>query len=543
MGADKMRNIEAGQDAPSPWSMVQGGAAKRICPVCEGDCTGMSDAGFENHRFECLKADISPPGLSHDSQTPLKQLDLWPTLPPLSLPVPGENERLEPHEVAQAVLKSWNLVAIADTEEVLIYKNGVYAFGAEQLLAQAIEKFYTEAGRGELIKTHFWNELLGHIQRVSYTDRKQFDADPYILNLQNGLLDVRDCTLKPHTPKYLSVGQLPLSFDVSAKCPRFRQFLGEVLYPGDEQPLQEYSGSIVWKGYEHQTGLLLDGAGSNGKDTFLSCLKAVVGAANTSARSLHDLEENTFATADLFGKLLNYHSDLSDAELRSVSKFKMLTGGSPVSAEHKFVGAFTFVNFAKLVFACNTIPKSNEDTVAFFRRWMLITFPNTFIGANDNRNLLNELTTPEELSGILNWMLEGLARLRANGWKFSYNKSAEIVREEYIRKSSPIQAFLMDCCEAESQIETPKKALYAGFLTYGKKQKLPLVSYPTFCRNLPMWAKVEDSYPERDGKRVHCFRGLFVKPEDKWGVKEKDEDEDDPAKDKAKEQPESQEKL
>jgi putative DNA primase/helicase len=182
------------------------------------------------------------------------------------------------------------------------------------------------------------------------------------------------------------------------------------------------------------------------------------------------------------------------------------------------------VNFAKLAYACNTIPKTSEDTDAFWRRWMLITFPNKFEKETDNRNLLSELTTPEELSGVLNWMIEGLKRLRDNNWKFSYNKGAEEVRTEYIRKSSPIQAFVMDCTDPEPLIEVAKRTLYNAFLDYARKHNLGLMQYETFCRNLPPAAKVEDCKPTIAGHRIPSFRGLFLREAKDWGKKKEGED-------------------
>src|SRR2546426_2369464 len=254
----------------------------QICPVCETDFseTGLSQDGFNNHKQQCLKNDIADKTSEKTSrlQKHLEQLGLS----SLVLPFPDENKkRVEPHKVAQAILASWHIVTIADTEEVLLYRNGIYEFGAERILAQIIEEYYTAHDHGELVKIHFWNEILGHIQRATYNDRKRFDSDPFILSLENGLLDVRDGTLKPHTPDYLSVIQLPVRYDPEARCPRFRKFLVEVLHQEDERPLQEYMGSVLRKDYRHQTGLLLDGTGSNGKDTFLAVIRAVIGPANT----------------------------------------------------------------------------------------------------------------------------------------------------------------------------------------------------------------------------------------------------------------------
>jgi len=76
------------------------------------------------------------------------------------------------------------------------------------------------------------------------------------------------------------------------------------------------------------------------------------------------------------------------------------------------MSSFPFVNRAKLTFSCNVVPEVYEDTTAFFRRWIIIQFPHTFDSAKADKDLPKKLTTAEEFSGILNFALEGLNRLR-----------------------------------------------------------------------------------------------------------------------------------
>jgi phage/plasmid-associated DNA primase len=183
--------------------------------------------------------------------------------------------------------------------------------------------------------------------------------------------------------------------------------------------------------------------------------------------------------------------------------------------------SFIFVNHAKLTFSCNEVPEVYEDTVAFFRRWIIIQFPNTFDGAKADKDLLKKLTTPDELSGILNFALEGLTRLRSNGWTFSNSRSTEEVRQDYIRRSSPIKAFQMDCLVRKADGVISKKALYQAFLDYCKKMKLAAVTSTTFFKNLPMYFAgnpLQESREDVEGKgRVYCLRGLVVRQQENWG--------------------------
>jgi putative DNA primase/helicase len=173
-----------------------------------------------------------------------------------------------------------------------------------------------------------------------------------------------------------------------------------------------------------------------------------------------------------------------------------------------------------LIFSANKVPEVYEDTLAFFRRWILFTFPNTFTGETENKNLLATLTTPEEISGFLNWALKGLEQLRANNWKFSNSKSVAQVRDEYIRKSSPIQAFIMDCVVQDSKGKIPKGIMFAKFCDYCRIYKLPTVTKDKFWKRLPEFIRYEESREAVDGKRTYCIKGWSVKLEKEWGTQD-----------------------
>ncbi|GAI17012.1 unnamed protein product, partial [marine sediment metagenome] len=96
--------------------------------------------------------------------------------------------------------------------------------------------------------------------------------------------------------------------------------------------------------------------------------------------SLQAIEYQRFAVADLFGKLVNLYADIPSTKMEHVGVFKMLTGGDTIGAEKKFRDRFGFNNYARLVFSTNKPPKVDEDTLAFWRRWIMINLPNKFEG-------------------------------------------------------------------------------------------------------------------------------------------------------------------
>lgn len=170
----------------------------------------------------------------------------------------------------------------------------------------------------------------------------------------------------------------------------------------------------------------------------------MIGRSNCSHRSLQDLDTNRFALADLYGKFVNIFGDLKSTKLAETGNFKVMAAGDAVTAEHKFAQPFNFRNYAKLIFSANLIPESDDKTDAFYRRWVIINFDNRFIDGKEDAALTQKLTTPEELSGLLNLALTGLHGLIRNGG--FHNKTIDQVKQEYEENTSDVNAFLIQEC-------------------------------------------------------------------------------------------------
>jgi putative DNA primase/helicase len=432
--------------------------------------------------------------------------------------VTGSNIRERAHELAEIIMEERTFATLNGSEEILFYDEGVYCEGGELQVKALVQESAPASDLGNYLVA----EVIGNVKRSTYVSPDKFQEPTSILVLENCLLNADTMKTSPHTSDHFSLSKLPVTYNSAADCSAFKKFLSEVLYPEDIPMVQEWLGYCLHRGYPAQVAILFVGEGNNGKSTLISIVKSLLGRDNISAVSLQELEINRFAKADLFGKLANLYADLPDSVLKSVGVFKMLTGGDPIRGENKFQNSFTFVNGAKLTFSCNVVPEVYEDTTAFFRRWIIIQFPHTFNGDRADKDLLKKLTTPEELSGILNWSLEGLTRLRGNGWTFSNSKSTKDVRLDYIRRSSPIKAFLMDCTLLKSDGVIAKKVLFEAFVDYCQKMKLATVTSDTFFKNLPLYFAGHPLQESREavhglGKAVRCFRGIKLRPVEDWG--------------------------
>jgi putative DNA primase/helicase len=209
--------------------------------------------------------------------------------------------------------------------------------------------------------------------------------------------------------------------------------------------------------------------------------------------------------------MANISADLPKTAISTSGRFKMLTGKDMISAEFKHKNSFQFLNTAKMWFSCNEFPQTTEDTLAYVRRWKIFNCINTFIGEKADPKILEKLTIPTELSGFLNWILEGLKRLLTNG-RFSANETEETLRENILKLSNPTKAFIEKTLEKSNN---PKDyiieaELYREFVSFCDLENLPSVRKGEFTQALiKEIPDVKQTKQRQLGKTVNVYQ--FVK--------------------------------
>jgi P4 family phage/plasmid primase-like protien len=421
-----------------------------------------------------------------------------------------DDKKFVPKLLADDIMTSEYFITFIGSKEIYVWREGYF----QPLGEVVIEQHCKDLLQDEFRKNRF-GEVAEYIRASTFVNIDE-PVRP-LVNVENGVLNIETGELKPHNPEYLFFNKLNVKYDPTCKGEKIHGFLGEITgSEEDVKVLEEAIGYCLYRSYPYHKALALVGEGANGKSTFLGLVKNFLGIENVSGKGLVDLESNRFAKASLFGKLANIYADLSDDTLQRTGTFKMLTGGDVIEAEKKFRDSFTFVNYAKLLFSCNKLPEVYDNTDAFFRRWIIIVFPKVFKGDNCDPNILEKLTTPGELSGLLNIALEGLKRILENDG-FSYSKSTEETREDYIRKSDPLAAFVMDCLEENQSATLLKQPLYSLFAFYCRINSLPAVNKDTFFKNISKHVTVTQVRLNRKDVpgRPYAFRGIGFTEEGK----------------------------
>src|SRR5690554_6424388 len=325
-----------------------------------------------------------------------------------------------------------------------------------------------------------------------------------LINLLNGTFEIDGYKMKLRKPEkedFLTY-QLPFKYDKSAECPMFDDYLNTVLPDKNNQSiLMEYLGYIFVrnKALKLEKSLILYGTGANGKSVLFDILNAMLGGSkNVSNFSLQNLtNENGYYRAMLSDKLVNYASEINGK--MDVSIFKQLVSGEPVDARLPYGEPFTLTNYGKLIFNCNQLPTSVENTHAFFRRFLIIPFEVTIPKEKQDKKLAQKIIK-SELSGVLNRVLEGLRRILEQE-SFTESISANALLDNYKKESDSVAQFI----EEEGYEKSAKENITVADL-YNE--------YKMFCIKSNYQPLAKRAFTERirnQGIIIERFRtGLFV---------------------------------
>lgn len=354
------------------------------------------------------------------------------------------------------------------------------------------------------------------------TDR--LDPDPHLLNVANGLLDVRDLTLHDHDPGYLSTLQVPHEWAPDADCPRIHRFLGEVFPPDAVELAYEFIGSLLRRDLNPEKVLLAIGDGDNGKSLFIDLLGKLVGARNCSAVTVQQLDESRFHVINLLGKLANFCADLPATALRETSTFKRAVSGDPIEGEWKGVQPITFRPFCKFVFSCNKIPSTRDTSHAFYRRWLPVEFPNRFVDpaeydqatapphhhpARDRGELLAELRDPAELRGLMNRSLRAAQHVADRGGRYSQPDSVEAAQERFRLETDTVAEFTAEHVRFVEGAVVARQFVYNEYARWAEAQGFDAEPQHVFN------ARLEERGAKRcllrtEERRVKGWRGVSL---------------------------------
>lgn len=368
--------------------------------------------------------------------------------------------------------------------EMWIYKNGIYTPNGKTYIKELCRKILEEN-----FTVKFVNEVLNKIEPDTYIDQDKFfnceSSDE--IAVENGILNIFTRELTTFSPEKIFFNKIPIFYNPDETCENIDMFFKDILKEKeDSKVMYELIGYSLMKDYRFEKAFMFVGNGRNGKGKTLLLMKKFLGGENCVGIPLSQLIPSSTSVCELHGRLLNLAGDLSNTDLKNTGMFKQLTGRDLITAKRKYLKDLFFTNYAKLVFACNDLPRVYDLSVGFWSRWVVLEFPYTFVKKEAyelldddekkvhkimDEDIITKISKPEEMSGLLNKALDGLDRLLKNK-DFAYTKGTKDVKDMWIRKSDSFTAFCYDCVTEDYSASVTKKDLRKRFHKYCKEHKI-----------------------------------------------------------------------
>ncbi|HNJ54936.1 MAG TPA: phage/plasmid primase, P4 family, partial [Chitinophagaceae bacterium] len=385
--------------------------------------------------------------------------------------------------------KRWGLCK--NMEFIYLYNGAYWAY----IEKEVFQKFLGEASEKMSVAKftarfyEFREKLIKQFISTAYLPTPEPPKEAVYINLKNGTFEVttRGTKLRPFDRGDFLTYQLPFDYNPEAKAPLFQLYLNRVLPDIERQKiLAEFLGYVFVKNgnnnLKEEKALILYGTGANGKSVFFEIVNALLGVENVCSYSLQSLTDTTgYYRAMIANKLVNYASEINGNLETSI--FKQLVSGEPVEARLPYGKPMQIKQYAKLIFNCNELPKEVEHTNAYFRRFLIIPFDVT-IPEHEQDKQLHTKIIESELSGVFNWVLEGLNTLLEQK-KFSDCEAAKQAVEKYKTQSDSVKLFIEENGYQPSPDEyRVVKELYTAYRTYCLDDGFKPVNKTNFIKRL-----------------------------------------------------------
>lgn len=326
------------------------------------------------------------------------------------------------------------------------------------------------------------NDIAGllKIQPDIQVKRKNInDKNKLLINCKNGVFDLKEYCLKKHNSKYYFFNTIDSNYDEDLKFKKFKksrfsQFLKEITNEDKEleELIQEICGYAISNLNNAKKFFVFWGKGNEGKSVLLDVLAHVVGRESISTVDLQDLCDKN-EVIHLKDKIINISNELPSSIVKDTANIKSLVCDTDmIVGRERYKDSISFYNKAKLLFACNELPKvnggSSEKNKAYFNRIIIVPFLNSIPEDKQDKTLIEKLKNENDI--IFKWCLLGLKRFIDNNYTFSYCKISDKYKKKYVKSESFVELFIEDRIIFDKESDVYKSDLINEFKSYCKEE-------------------------------------------------------------------------
>ncbi len=318
----------------------------------------------------------------------------------------------------------------------------------------------------------------------------ELDADPYLLGVNNGVVNLRTGTLENPSSSLLVTKRANVAFDSNASGKTFEAFLHSVV--PDEK---EREFLICWLGYvlsglvTEQYFLFIHGKGANGKSVLAEFIAWLLGdyALRIDTQMLMRQNRNSQAASpdivNLAGRRLVYCSETTDGQRLDDARVKEMTGGDTLQGRELYARSpITFSPTHKLLMVGNHTPIVQDDSDGMWRRIKTLLFPSQFQPGDDgyDPDILAKLKA--DGTGALNVLLRGFAQFQKSGIQIP--ESMTRATQQYRDDQDLFGQWLEDNCAIDSSSTTSKEDLYRNYKWWSESCGVRPLARQRFSRRL-----------------------------------------------------------
>jgi len=336
----------------------------------------------------------------------------------------------------------------------------------------------------------------------------ELDGDPWLLGVQNGVVNLRNGTFRPSERQDLITKLANVAFDLQATCPFWESFLSSSMNGNQAllDLLQVAAGYSLSGSTSEQVFFFLHGAGANGKSTFVNAIRELMGANGIQSPSETIMVQRTTSAsgpspdiARLAGVRFVAMVETEDGQRLAESRLKQLTGGDAMTARVLYGTLFDFIPVLKLWLSGNHKPVIRGDDYGIWRRIVLIPFEVILPKERRDKHLPERLRT--EFPGVLNWLIRGCLIWQKSGLKIPIEVAKQV--EQYKSSMDLLAQWLADRCVQETHAQCGARAAYQSFARWCKEGGHNPISEVRFSQKM-----TERGYASETNRNGKVYLGL-----------------------------------
>ena len=390
---------------------------------------------------------------------------------------------------------------------------GLYDNSHRNIIAKLIESHVEKKDHRESCINEVINRLAREWKYIN-----TLEPQINIINLDNCFLEVDmangNITKKEHDPKYIFTKRFDLEYNSIVRCEVWQKFLNDVLPEDQQKLLQEILGYMLIGDNTAKRLYALLGKGDCGKSVILNTLNNTIGkkyVSNVAWQKLAD-PNSRFVAYSVYNKLVNITGDLPQKALGDTGLLKELTGNDVIEAEVKNANSrLNFNNTCRLLASMNKLPPSPSDkTDAWYNRLLIIPFEIVIPKEKQDKNLIKKFN----LTGVFNWMVEGLQRLIKNNLIFSETQANRDIVNQYKLDNDSALKFISECCIKMNNISA--KDLYNAYCEYCNVTGMSAYKKANFESSILQDNTIKKDKHTGSNKNQRGFKNLSLDPESEF---------------------------